>query len=79
MSNDDYTRPAIAGGPFKSSQVCEIHKELIEASIVIGSIAELAQWATMALAEYIATRHQSISSMTVGELVQIAEVRRHGK
>lgn len=70
MSTRDYT-PPIAGGPFTPHQTCEIHKQLIEASLAIGGIAELAQWASMALAEHIAAKHGSINKMTVGELSQM--------
>lgn len=71
MSNNNHT-PPIAGEPFNQSRTCEIHKQLIDAALTIGGIAELAQWASMALAERIAAKHQTVSGMTVGDLIQLA-------
>ena len=70
----DHSTPSIAGGPF--NPFCEIHKDLIEASIAIGGIADLAQWATMELAERINKTGKDVFNLTVAELMSL-EAEQH--
>lgn len=75
MSNTHFT-PPIHGGPF--NPVCEIHKELIDAALTIGGIAEMAQWATLDLAERIKKTGKDVFNLTVAELMNLeAEQQRH--
>jgi hypothetical protein len=57
----------------------DTERELIEAAMIIGSIAETAAWASDALAASIEASGKSVQQLTVAELIELREsqIRRH--